>query len=272
MLSRLILSFFINPIISFVFHIVILYYFPLITLGLWGLIWILPYKFDLDPTTYWIYNIFRGFFSNIIKRIDTIKDPEFVKIEDEQCMLAISPHGTVPLSVFVYEKNKSVMFASSVLYHLINFFYLVLYTRGGIVPADYKNIIHAIKLQKQIIIYPGGVKEALLTNSDKSLYENIYRKHYGFAKIAFENNLPLVPVVCKNEEKILYDYFPSLTHFSYKYFKIPIVISLFNPSYPGYVVRYYGKPLFAKDFNNHKEMQHAFYDQVKKMCDELQNK
>jgi len=111
-----------------------------------------------------------------------------------------------------------------------------------------------------VLILPGGVQEMVLANN-KEL--DIFHKHSGFARIAFEKKVPLVPVFAKGENRaaITLNILSGVRRWFIKTTGYPIPTIFLGPI-PTTLNMIVGKPLNPSSFSSPSELHMEYYKQL----------
>ena len=224
---------------------------------------LLPFSFARRDT--FLYKIFtKNIIETILFQMETFKSENYKRIERESSILAWVPHGITPFAIYFHDNPNSIIYVASAPYYFcINLFLFLFYQRGGIVPVNKKLIVEGIKRKKQICLYPGGMQEISICD-ENDLLGSIYEKHFGFSSIAFEHNVPLIPVVVINENNLMYD---ASKNYFYRKWNIPLIFPFFNANYRKKLIINYLEPLYPTDFASVIKLHEAFYGTIQKFVE-----
>ncbi len=160
---------------------------------------------------------FYRFFNNVIYKLlilfypITIINKNNIYNDDSSCIY-ISRHTThnfeLLLGLFSINKysKKTIRGLGHYLIYLLCPWYLFL----GIVVGNKQNAKFLIKNKEYLFIIPGGGEE--MTFGSKNFYKTFWysksqRYKTGFAKLAYNNNLPVIPIHGKNVEFMIFSPF-----------------------------------------------------------------
>jgi len=73
---------------------------------------------------------------------------------------------------------------------------------AGCLDAGKKTLVKAINHGENIILLPGGIKEMMLTDGESSDTQLVMKDRKGYAKLAIENGLTIVPGFCFGEKRV----------------------------------------------------------------------
>lgn len=90
----------------------------------------------------------------------------------------------------------------------------------GIQPATPQNAAQLLKEGRVVFVAPGGMREALRATKDR--YRVLWQKRKGFARLAIEQQIPVILAACPRADDLYRVYETPLTKLSYKYLKVPI--------------------------------------------------
>ena len=115
-----------------------------------------------------------------------------------------------------------------------------------------KDCIKKLKSGRLIGIAPGGGYEAQCARSDT--YEMLWKKRSGFAKVAFEADVPIIPIFTENIREAMVNMQTGVVWWKklYEWTRIPI-----TPLYGGFPVQlttHIGEPIHPKDCANVEEL------------------
>tara|TARA_Y100000389_G_scaffold205027_1_gene262138 strand:- start:4253 stop:5062 length:810 start_codon:yes stop_codon:yes gene_type:complete len=252
-----------SPAMQLLFWCILFYYISLVKITTTILIIMLcPVLTHRNYITKNIFDYLSMYFlAQRIKSMTIYNYENYQNLDGQPCILAATPHGIMPLTPYLlFSKNDNVVIhaASIIFYNPITRFFLC-FLRGCMAHADKKSIEATLNNKRHVLLYPGGVQEALISNQTNC----IYTKHKGFIKIAKNKNVPVIPIFIRNENKLLTDCIPSLTKWCYKTFKIPIPTLWFG--LPNHIHVYFGKPLYPENYESIEQMHENFYKQIEKL-------
>uniref|UniRef100_T1JP97 Phospholipid/glycerol acyltransferase domain-containing protein n=1 Tax=Strigamia maritima TaxID=126957 RepID=T1JP97_STRMM len=158
-------------------------------------------------------------------------------------------HGTISMDIYYFVKAVNLdkgRLARAVFHKQLTKlpgFHLMIKVARGLVGTK-ENCLEALRNGNYIVIAPGGDMEPL--HSDETNYKLVWRNRIGFAKIAIEAQVPLIPVFTENIQELFRTpkFLRSLFLLIDKYLHIPLV-----PAYGGFPVKlisHVGKPIYPE--------------------------
>lgn len=232
-------------------------------LGWWGVVLFCTLP-RICPIYYsrhsWGLSIIRALFQEVLhdaEIIETLEYKLFQQYHRGGCIMAWSPHGIAPVSMCSNPHPQSVVAVASVLYHFPIFSVLAALFVGGIMPITKHAIYTGLKKGAHIQLSPGGIQEM-------NRSPHIYSRHRGFARIAFETNVPLIPVIVRNEHHRVHNLLPlSVSAWTYRMWGIPITLPYISSDTSGKRVQIiYDDPLFPSQYDSAEELHAAYYHRV----------
>eukprot|EP01121_Diplochlamys_sp_Union-15-3_P003814 TRINITY_DN13755_c0_g1_i1.p1 TRINITY_DN13755_c0_g1~~TRINITY_DN13755_c0_g1_i1.p1 ORF type:complete len:283 (-),score=42.15 TRINITY_DN13755_c0_g1_i1:15-863(-) len=194
----------------------------------------------------------------------------YMMAKSQPCVHAMHPHGLMAITSILgfglygtsTDCPKDVLIATSRLVYKIPFVRDIGLWLGGI-DAKYEVLTGAIDKGHSILILPGGVQEMVLANRSRL---DIYTKHKGFARLAFEKNSPIIPIFAKGENRvvIMLNAFNGLKRWFIAKTGYPIP-SLFIGPLPTKLTMVIGKPMFPSDYTSLEELHKAFYENLSEL-------
>lgn len=158
--------------------------------------------------------LFYKLFNNVLYYILTLFYPitiinkENIYNEDNSCIY-ISRHTThnYELLLGLFTINKYSRKTIRGLGHYLIYFMCPWYLLLGIVIGTRQNAEQLIKNDEYLFIIPGGGEE--MTYGSENFYKTYWysksqKYKTGFAKLAFDNNLPIIPIHGKNIEYMIF--------------------------------------------------------------------
>uniref|UniRef100_A0AC35TVX4 PlsC domain-containing protein n=1 Tax=Rhabditophanes sp. KR3021 TaxID=114890 RepID=A0AC35TVX4_9BILA len=173
-------------------------------------------------------------------------------IPDSGPALFVYYHGTLPIDIY-YLIAKCVLFKKRTLHCVADKFifkipgWAKLCKVFCVTPGTIENCVQNLKEGNLLSIAPGGVREALFSNS--SNYEIMWGDRLGFAKVAKQAKCPIIPVFTENCREAFRtpSFLRRLLRNLYEKIRFPLV-----PLYGGFPVKmitYLGPPIYF-DFDN----------------------
>lgn len=231
--------------------------------GWWGVVLfctlprVCPIYYSRHP---WGLSVIHAIFQEVLHDVEIIETQRYKQFKDHcsgGCIMAWSPHGISPVSMCTNPHPRAVVAVASVLYNFPLFSVLANIFVGGIMPITKKSIYTGLKQGAHIQLSPGGIQEM-------NRAPNIYSRHRGFARIAFETNVPLVPVIVRNEHHRVHNLLPlSVSMWTYYMWGIPIILPYISSDTSGtHVQIIYDDPLYPSQYKSAEELHVAYYHRV----------
>lgn len=222
--------------------------------------------------------------------VEIRKREGYVRWEEEQkclrreerggCMYGWGPHGVFPMSVFLHnderdrddEKTKtrmeslrdSVIMTSPWCYYTYPLFLMGPCLYGDVLPVSRENMRRCLRERREVHVFPGGVEEVLS--------RPFYRGHVGFARVAYEMGVPLVPVLIRGEEDYVHTHWDWITRWTFARVGIPFIFPYIEQKTKkeggkkgGGIKLEYGNPLWPKDYESGEQLQRAYYAAMDEM-------
>ena len=151
------------------------------------------------------------------------------------CMFAMTPHGTLPVSVWACFYQFREIFEDCCLFFgsqvaLIPFYRLFCGIRGGCMPITKANLLRVMGHGQNVALVPGGVHEMMKCRPfDKDI--NISIKHKGFIRVAIQKGYDLVPVLMLHENDFYNNPLRDFQHWCYKISGIPLGLPYYTNKY-----------------------------------------
>ncbi|KAF4524893.1 hypothetical protein B566_EDAN015549 [Ephemera danica] len=152
--------------------------------------------------------------------------------------LIVYYHGAIPIDIY-YFLSKTFLLRKNLI-HTVGDNFLFSLPALNVIPGTVQSCASILVDNNMLAIAPGGVYEAQFGNS---YYQLLWRKRLGFAKVALEAKVPIIPIFTQN----LREAFRSVSWGKkiwlkmYNWTKLPLV-----PIYGGFPVKlrtYVGKPI-----------------------------
>ncbi|XP_063226721.1 DGAT1/2-independent enzyme synthesizing storage lipids isoform X2 [Bacillus rossius redtenbacheri] len=121
-------------------------------------------------------------------------------IPDETPALLVYYHGALPIDLY-YFIAKTVMLKNRLIHTVADRFlfkvpgFSIISEALNVIPGTIQICANILKSNNLLAIAPGGVYEAQFGNS---YYRLMWKKRLGFAKVALEAKVPIIPVFTQN--------------------------------------------------------------------------
>ncbi|GFG29322.1 hypothetical protein Cfor_07326 [Coptotermes formosanus] len=159
--------------------------------------------------------------------------------------LIVYYHGAIPIDVY-YFIAKTILFKDRVIHTVADRFlfkmpgFSIISEVMNVIPGTVQICSNILKENNLLGISPGGVYEAQFSNS---YYTLLWKKRLGFAKVALDAKVPVIPVFTENVREAFrsVSFGKSIWLKLYTITKLPIV-----PIYGGFPVKlrtHVGKPI-----------------------------
>ncbi|XP_071117548.1 DGAT1/2-independent enzyme synthesizing storage lipids-like isoform X1 [Haliotis cracherodii] len=168
------------------------------------------------------------------------------EIPDSGPALVIYYHGVIPIDVYyimakvILEKGRQIRAVGDrFLFHIPG--WRLLMEVFHVTPGTVQSCVDVLKAGHILTISPGGVREALFGDE---YYHVMWAKRTGFAKVALQANVPVIPMFTMNSREAFRTpgWGRSLLRKFYEITRLPLV-----PIYGFFPVKlrtYLGKPLY----------------------------
>jgi 2-acylglycerol O-acyltransferase 2 len=156
-------------------------------------------------------------------RIELEDKPEVY--QQDGCMFAIAPHGTLPLSVWAVWHQKAEIFDKVCLFFgsqvaIVPGYRMWTGARGGCMPVTKKNLLACMKKRQNVALVPGGVSEMMKCVPFGDI--NVSIKHKGFVRIAMQEGFDLVPILMLHENDMYNNPLKDFQNWCYKVSGVPM--------------------------------------------------
>eukprot|EP00116_Pleurobrachia_bachei_P008843 sb/3469105/ len=140
--------------------------------------------------------------------------------------LMIGYHGAIPLDAYyffahcVLERRKVHIVVDRFLYKAPGLSLLM--KVFNCMPGNLTTCVEALNAGETLIIYPGGLRESLLSDEK---YQLLWNSRLGFSKVALEADVPIVPFFTENirEAARSVKFSANLASWLYEKTKLPIL-------------------------------------------------
>ncbi|KAK7100332.1 DGAT1/2-independent enzyme synthesizing storage lipids-like [Littorina saxatilis] len=169
-------------------------------------------------------------------------------LPEEGPALIIYYHGVVPIDIY-YVMAKCLL-EKGRLIHAVgdNFLFRIPGWRKmmevlNVTPGTVQSCVDVLSRDNLLAIAPGGVREALFSDENYSI---MWGKRTGFAKVALQANVPVIPMFTENVREAFRtpQWGRTLLRRLYEYTRLPIV-----PIYgifPVKLVTHFGEPIYPE--------------------------
>ncbi|XP_075679607.1 DGAT1/2-independent enzyme synthesizing storage lipids-like [Dermatophagoides pteronyssinus] len=216
------------------------------------------YRHSLLTKQLYLFNCLANFISNLIDLYAWLAHSyEIIGIEnipnDPNCAaLMICYHGILPTDmIFVYNKiyKKYHRFPRAVGDRFLFIFGNLI--RDYIFPGPASKCIETLKQGHLLVIAPGGTREAQFATTQ---YETLWNNRCGFARVAKEAKVDIIPIFTKNSRQIyiIPRIFQILLKPLYELTRIPVVP--FFGGFPVKLTSFIGKPIHYDSVDSPEEL------------------
>ncbi|XP_065843414.1 DGAT1/2-independent enzyme synthesizing storage lipids-like [Oscarella lobularis] len=169
-------------------------------------------------------------------------------IPDTGAALIVTYHGALALDMY-YLISRIMMTKRRMVYSVVDRFLYKCGLRAFLdltccIAGTREKAVEVLKGGNLLCVAPGGVREALFSGPS---YEIMWNKRSGFARVAMEANVPILPMFTKNIREVVRTFTPigkGLLRKMYEKTRLPLV-----PLYGGLPVKletYIGKPIISQ--------------------------
>ena len=111
-------------------------------------------------------------------------------------------------------------------------------------PGTISDCVEALNNGEILMIYPGGLRESLLSDEK---YELLWRSRLGFSRVALEAEVPIIPFFTKNIREACRSVKFSARFASWLYEKTRLPLLPLIGIFPVELTTYLGKPIYIDD-------------------------
>jgi 1-acyl-sn-glycerol-3-phosphate acyltransferase len=167
--------------------------------------------------------------------------------------LVVMNHGVIPFHTFILAKQIFVKSGRVARGLGARFLFEIPWVRdffmkGGAVNASPKNAMALLKEGNLVLLAPGGIYEALITQP--GMKKIPWQKRLGFVEIACKMNVPIIPSYCQginevyfNSRILLRKRIKLLRKF---WFSLPLFFGIGLLPFPVKLIHYIGKPISTR--------------------------
>lgn len=165
--------------------------------------------------------------------------------------LLVGYHGALPIDAYylvaaIFEKRRKVRIVVDKFLFKVPGLRLLLEVLNSF-PGSVNDCVQALNNGEILLIYPGGLREAMLSDEN---YKLLWKTRRGYSRVAVKAEVPIIPFFTENIREACWAVKFSIRLASYLYEKTKFPILPLIGIFPVGLTTYFGKPVWINDHDD----------------------